>query len=38
MIVLPGRFGVRLEDHFFVTETGAEWFTSRSVAVDRPFD
>jgi len=37
MIVIPDRFGVRLEDHFFVTHTGAEWFTSRSVAVDKPF-
>lgn len=37
MIVLPDRFGVRLEDHFYVTETGAAWFTERSVAVDRPF-
>lgn len=37
MIVIPGRFGVRLEDHFFVTPDGAEWFTDRSVAVDRPF-
>lgn len=37
MIVIPDRFGVRLEDHFFVTATGAEWFTSRSVAVDKPF-
>lgn len=37
MIVVPGRFGVRLEDHFFVTETGAEWFTARSPSIDRPF-
>jgi Xaa-Pro dipeptidase len=37
MIVIPDRFGVRLEDHFFVTATGAEWFTSRSVAIDKPF-
>ncbi len=37
MIVVPDRFGVRLEDHFFVTDTGAEWFTSRSVAIDKPF-
>ncbi len=27
MIVVPGRFGVRLEDHVHITETGAEWFT-----------
>ncbi|MEC9091884.1 MAG: Xaa-Pro peptidase family protein [Planctomycetota bacterium] len=27
MIVLPGEFGVRLEDHFYITDNGAEWFT-----------
>lgn len=27
MIVVPGRFGVRLEDHFHVTADGAQWFT-----------
>lgn len=27
MIVLPGRFGIRLEDHVVVTGTGARWFT-----------
>ena len=37
MICLPGEFGVRLEDHFFVTEQGAEWFTEPAVAVDDPF-
>ena len=37
MIVVPDRFGVRLEDHFFVTETGAQWFTEPSPAIDRPF-
>lgn len=37
MIVVPGRFGVRLEDHFHVTEDGARWFTPPSVAIDRPF-
>ena len=37
MIVVPERFGVRLEDHFYVTETGAQWFTPPSVAIDRPF-
>ena len=37
MIVVPGRFGVRLEDHFFITPDGAEWFTERSIAIERPF-
>lgn len=37
MIVVPGRFGVRLEDHFHVTEEGARWFTPPSIAIDRPF-
>ncbi|MFT4247067.1 MAG: Xaa-Pro peptidase family protein [Pseudomonas sp.] len=37
MIVVPGRFGVRLEDHFYVTEEGAQWFTPPSVAIDVPF-
>ena len=37
MIVVPDRFGVRLEDHFHVTEDGAQWFTPPSVAVDVPF-
>jgi len=37
MIVLPGRFGVRLEDHFHVTEDGARWFTEPAPAIDRPF-
>lgn len=37
MIVVPDRFGVRLEDHFYVTEDGAAWFTSPSPAIDQPF-
>jgi Xaa-Pro dipeptidase len=37
MIVVPGRFGVRLEDHFHVTDNGAAWFTRPSPAIDRPF-
>ena len=37
MIVVPDRFGVRLEDHFYVTEQGAAWFTAPSPAIDRPF-
>jgi Xaa-Pro dipeptidase len=37
MIVVPGEFGVRLEDHFHVTETGAAWFTQPSPSIDAPF-
>lgn len=37
MIVVPDQFGVRLEDHFYVTENGAEWFTPPSPAIERPF-
>ena len=37
MIVLPDRFGIRLEDHFYVTEDGAAWFTQPSPSIDAPF-
>ncbi|WNO53406.1 M24 family metallopeptidase [Stakelama saccharophila] len=38
MLVVPERFGIRLEDHFHVTETGAAWFTEPQKSIDRPFD
>ncbi|HWU71506.1 MAG TPA: Xaa-Pro peptidase family protein, partial [Pseudoxanthomonas sp.] len=37
MIVVPEAFGVRLEDHFHVSESGAQWFTPPSPGIDRPF-
>lgn len=37
MIVVPDRFGIRLEDHFHVTDTGAAWFTEPQSSIDRPF-
>ena len=37
MIVIPGEFGVRLEDHFHVTEDGAAWFTEPQPDLERPF-
>lgn len=37
MIVLPETFGVRLEDHFYVTEAGAAWFTEPQPSLDQPF-
>lgn len=37
MIVIPGAFGIRLEDHFYVTEEGAAWFTEPSPSLEAPF-
>lgn len=37
MIVVPEEFGVRLEDHFYVTETGAAWFTEPQHSMTEPF-
>ncbi len=37
MICLYGEFGVRLEDHFYMTEEGPRWFTQPCVCVDDPF-
>ncbi|WBO23252.1 M24 family metallopeptidase [Sphingomonas abietis] len=37
MIVVPDRFGVRLEDHFYMTDAGPRWFTEPQPAIDRPF-
>lgn len=37
MIVMPGQFGVRLEDHFHMTDAGPEWFTQPQHSLDEPF-
>lgn len=37
MIVFPGRYGIRLEDHIYMTETGAEWFTQPGKSPTEPF-
>ncbi|WP_462381477.1 M24 family metallopeptidase [Pseudomonas sp. Marseille-QA0892] len=37
MICVPGAFGVRLEDHFYMADDGAHWFTEPSFSVDDPF-
>jgi Xaa-Pro dipeptidase len=37
MICIYGEFGVRLEDHMYITETGANWFTQPAHSVDDPF-
>lgn len=38
MIVIPDKFGVRLEDHFHVTQDGAAWFTQPQPSLEKPFD
>ncbi len=37
MIVMPGRFGIRLEDHFYMDDRGPRWFTQPSASIDEPF-
>ena len=37
MLVLPGEFGIRLEDHFYMTEHGPKWFTEPSYSIENPF-
>jgi Xaa-Pro dipeptidase len=37
MICLYGEFGVRLEDHFYMSESGPVWFTEPSHSCDAPF-
>ena len=37
MICVPGEFGIRLEDHFYMTANGPKWFTMPSHSVDDPF-
>ncbi|MBO9171839.1 MULTISPECIES: M24 family metallopeptidase [Rhizobium] len=37
MIVFPERFGLRLEDHIYMTETGPRWFTTPAKGPAEPF-
>ena len=37
MICLYGEFGVRLEDHIYMTREGPRWFTEPCVSIDDPF-
>lgn len=37
MLVLPGEFGIRLEDHFYMASDGPKWFTEPSHSIDDPF-
>ncbi|KPH93753.1 X-Pro dipeptidase [Pseudoalteromonas porphyrae] len=37
MLVVPDEFGVRLEDHFYMTDNGPKWFTQPSHSIEDPF-
>ena len=36
-LYLPGRFGMRLEDCFHMTESGPRWFSTPPPSIDNPF-
>ena len=37
MIVVENEFGVRLEDHIYMTKEGPKWFTEPSHSIENPF-
>lgn len=37
MICIPGQFGIRHEDHFYMTASGPKWFTIPMESIDNPF-
>lgn len=37
MICIPGKFGIRHEDHFYMTANGPKWFTMPMQSVENPF-
>ena len=36
-IYIPGEFGIRLEDCFYMTESGPKWFSEPPPSIDKPF-
>lgn len=36
-IYIPGEFGIRLEDCFYMTGSGPEWFSAPPPSIDQPF-
>ena len=37
MLVFPDEFGIRLEDHFYMNDSGPKWFTEPAHSIDDPF-
>ncbi|AUC84943.1 X-Pro dipeptidase [Polaribacter sp. ALD11] len=38
MICVPNEFGIRLEDHIYMTTEGAKWFTEIAHSIENPFN
>ena len=38
MICVYNQFGVRLEDHIYITKTGPKWFSNPALSIDNPFN
>ena len=36
-LYLPGEFGIRLEDCYYMTDSGPKWFSEPPPSIDRPF-
>ena len=36
-IIIPGEFGVRLEDCAYMTAEGPKWFSQPAISIDKPF-
>lgn len=36
-IYIPGEFGIRLEDCFYMTDSGPQWFSEPPPSIDQPF-
>ncbi len=37
MIVVHDEFGIRLEEHFYMNDKGARWYTETSNSIDNTF-
>lgn len=37
MICVPSQFGIRLEDHVYMTHDGPKWFTEPAHSIENPF-
>ncbi|MCL7754012.1 Xaa-Pro peptidase family protein [Polaribacter sp. Z022] len=37
MICVPNKFGIRHEDHIYMTNQGPKWFTNPMYSIDNPF-